>query len=278
MTSPRPRAHCRLFVILARKAPIGVIFRRGPAKWTQLITWNTRSDTFHGGQWFHGDIYERRCDLSPSGSKLIYFAAKHHRVSAGLSDTARSSYTSTWTAISTPPYFTALALWPNGGTTYHGGGLFVSETTVSVNALMNRWSPEAPTAHPMHTPPGQVKIEPIHFAWADQLLPLRLVRDGWSLTTPGDVHANMSVPSGSLVRAVGTRRLQLDFAFPKLRYTLVGEWADWDHQGRLVFARDGKLFGARSAQASGKRDVDVIADFDDARVSRLKAPPAACRW
>src|SRR5215831_4419387 len=93
---------CRLFVILAREASKAVIFRRGPSRWTQLILWDTQHDTFVYGQWFKGRIYERRCDLSPDGSKLIYFAAKWRKPLAS------------WTAISTPPWWTAHALWPNG--------------------------------------------------------------------------------------------------------------------------------------------------------------------
>ena len=53
----------RLFVILAREAPVGVIFRRGPAGQTLLIKWDTAHDTFEYGQWLKGRIYERRCDL-----------------------------------------------------------------------------------------------------------------------------------------------------------------------------------------------------------------------
>jgi hypothetical protein len=64
----------RLHMILARKAHTAVIFRRGPSKWVQLIKWNTDTDDFDLGQWFHGRIYERRCDLSPDGSLLVYFA------------------------------------------------------------------------------------------------------------------------------------------------------------------------------------------------------------
>ena len=105
---PRARRKCRLSVILARDAPVGVIFRRGPTNWTQVIRWNTATDTFDAGQWFKGRIYERRCDLSPSGEKLIYFAAKHH-----LARNPDPSYRSSWTAISKIPYLTALALWPN---------------------------------------------------------------------------------------------------------------------------------------------------------------------
>ena len=33
-------------MLLARNAPIGVIFRRGPSDWVQLIRWNTDRDSF----------------------------------------------------------------------------------------------------------------------------------------------------------------------------------------------------------------------------------------
>ena len=94
-----PRASTRLYVLLARKAPIAVVFRRGPSKQVLLLTWNTETDELRQGQWFKGRIYERRCDLSPSGEKLIYFAAKHRGPHG------------TWTAVSRPPYLTALAMW-----------------------------------------------------------------------------------------------------------------------------------------------------------------------
>jgi hypothetical protein len=98
--SQREPATARLFVIMARKAPIAAIIRRGPSKQVRLIAWNTDTDTFEGGQWLKGRIYERRCDLSPDGRYLIYFAANH------------KSPIYSWTAISRLPYLTALAFWP----------------------------------------------------------------------------------------------------------------------------------------------------------------------
>jgi hypothetical protein len=35
-----------------------------------------RSDQIEGGQWFHGKIYPEKCDLSPSGGRLVYFGGK----------------------------------------------------------------------------------------------------------------------------------------------------------------------------------------------------------
>ena len=94
-----------LHVILARNAPVGIILRRGPSKWVQLIKWNTQTDVFEPGQWFHGRIYEQCCDLSPDGRLFIYFATKYS--GKALYD-EKISYA--WTAISRPPYLTALAL------------------------------------------------------------------------------------------------------------------------------------------------------------------------
>src|SRR6185503_13824942 len=55
----------RLFVVLAREAPIGDIRRRGPAPWYHVILWHTDTDAFDHGAWFKGRIYEERCALAP---------------------------------------------------------------------------------------------------------------------------------------------------------------------------------------------------------------------
>ncbi len=56
----RTQLPARLFVILARNRPYGVILRRGPGSAVQLIEWDTAADTFTAGQWFRGRVYERR--------------------------------------------------------------------------------------------------------------------------------------------------------------------------------------------------------------------------
>src|SRR5215471_12303415 len=110
----------RLYAILARSVPFGVVFRRGPSKNVLLIGWNTTDDTFQNGQWLKGRIYERRCDLSPEGDMLLYFAASY-----------RKPYYS-WSAISRPPFVTALAIWPKGDG-WGGGGHFLSQSQIALN-------------------------------------------------------------------------------------------------------------------------------------------------
>jgi hypothetical protein len=41
---------CRLYALLAREAPTGVIFRRGPSSQVRLIRWNLEDDSFEPGQ------------------------------------------------------------------------------------------------------------------------------------------------------------------------------------------------------------------------------------
>lgn len=77
MKSPPP---CRLFVVVAREAPVAVILRRGPSKWVQLIRWDMNNDRFEDGAWFHGRIYEHNCGLSPDGQLFVYHAAKQQRL------------------------------------------------------------------------------------------------------------------------------------------------------------------------------------------------------
>jgi hypothetical protein len=113
-------SHVRTYAILARRAPLAVVFRRGPSKSVLLIKWNTLNDKIELGQWFKGRIYERRCDLSPEGDLLLYFAANY-----------RKPFYS-WSAISRPPFLTALALWPKGDG-WGGGGLFLSRKRIALN-------------------------------------------------------------------------------------------------------------------------------------------------
>ena len=142
--SQKKEVPARLFMILARDAPTAVIFRRGPTDWVQLIKWNTQTDSFESGQWFHGRIYEHRADLSPDGSLLIYFAMKNS--SRALQDRETKKFTYFWTAISKPPYFTALALWPKYGS-WDGGGLFNSNNSILLNH-----EKEVAEPHPNHRP------------------------------------------------------------------------------------------------------------------------------
>lgn len=117
--TPKIPISARLFVLLAQSAPVGVILRRGPGEWTQLIKWRTDSDTFEAGQWIKGNIFNYCTDLSPDGKLFLYVVQKwaNKLYNPDVGDL--------WLAISKPPYFTALGLIPNCK-----GGYFIDPATI----------------------------------------------------------------------------------------------------------------------------------------------------
>lgn len=121
----------RLFVLLARNSPVGVVLRRGPSDWVQMIRWDTKKDIFTPGQWFHGRIYEHKCDLSPNGELFIYFAKKF----TGIRYIEGKHF---WTAISKPPYFTALDI-EFQIESWGGGGIFTERREVIWGLDLNGW-------------------------------------------------------------------------------------------------------------------------------------------
>lgn len=114
------RAATRLFFLVAREARTAVVFRRGPAKQVQMLRWDLATDVVVPGQWLSGRLYNERCDVSPDGRLVVYFAGKF------------KAAMDTFTAVCRPPYFTALALWPDSGT-WGGGGFFVSDRQLILN-------------------------------------------------------------------------------------------------------------------------------------------------
>ena len=175
----------RLHVILARRGASAVVFRRGPSDKVAVLGWDRKKDGFTLGQWFRGHIYPRRCDLSPDGRFLIYFAAKYGRENPidkrfreeaekhfGMElwqipiDRLRSfrkelltrlaeefrqmtrdrNYSDrSWTAISRAPYLKALSLWWNG-TGWNGGGLFLNDRDFCLNRPPEWIAPTLPGA------------------------------------------------------------------------------------------------------------------------------------
>lgn len=158
----------------ARESNETVIFRRGPSKWVQLLKWNTDKDEITPGQWFKGRIYARRADLSPDGNYLIYFAAKFKE--------SKNQYA--WTAISKPPYLTAIALWMKSDT-FNGGGLFESSQKI----YLSHTKSESELEEGFNVDRLQVRIKEIRFPF-DDIESERMKRDGWIWSIQKDTNLN----------------------------------------------------------------------------------------
>ena len=281
-----------LFVIPAANAPVAAIFRRGPSRQVRLIKWNLKDDSFERGQWFKGRIYERRCDISPDGELLVYFAAKQRP----------PHYT--WTAVSRPPFLTALAFWPKGDT-WGGGGYFKTDKKV----LLDLHCEDPGGSRPLDIAPFDLAsgIEEVQRVWG-----ARLARDGWR-EIPGDpkdydkelrVTFDFNPPlvfskPCPFARFAGELQMMIKGVSEKggawyvIEHRLMrdgeavldlgrSDWADWSHKGDLLYAKGGKLYRLKpDKKADTPYDpakAQELADFTADRFEEIAPPHQALQW
>jgi hypothetical protein len=273
----------RTNVLFAARAPKAVILRRGPRVHYQLILWDTDTDTFEPGQWMRGNV--RLADLSPSGDKLIYFAEQFHaaRVPKGrggpydplrqqrfrmrpnrpnrkvpryLRPSLRFGSRSPprevkdgWTAISTPPYFSALAIWPSFGR-WTGGGTFRADRDILL------WESED----------GITPIENVPIASSVRVrASLKYFEHRLSAYAPTPTESSEHRALAEALLAAGLK------------------WVDWiSLRDDLLFAGDGRVFrlpGWRSVPAANVLSAAAtLADFRDATFQQIRAPASAMQW
>lgn len=290
MSAP-PEPATRIFGVVARAAPRVVLLRRGPSKRVLAITWDTIRHQFHAGQWFKGRIYEHRCDLSPSGELFVYLAANN------------KGPLYAWTAVSRPPFLTALALWSNCGT-WGGGGLFNSERSLALNKGGDL-KPEAD----FRLPKG-FSVRPIA-TWAgrgedDPIRTQRMLRDGWVLDdegTPGQYRQRarfhweyLRPQQWSKTRA--TLRLErrvlgvgeLNGPWYAIEHRVLdpggavvldlgrSDWADWSRSDELLFARDGRVFRVATRSGGGLGEPEELIDLRSLRFEQVPPTAEATTW
>lgn len=105
----------RLHLYFATGSPLAVIVRQGPTRHYRMILWDRSDDSFIDGQWTKQKVYTNWCAISPDGKHFMY---------AMLDGKWGSPGEGSYTAISRPPYWTAVALFPEGST-WHTGGIFL---------------------------------------------------------------------------------------------------------------------------------------------------------
>ncbi|MGF1444786.1 MAG: hypothetical protein ACFBRM_01130 [Pikeienuella sp.] len=118
----------RLHAILARDAPIGAVFRRGPSGHVATCHWDLTTDRITLGQWLKGRIYPARGDISPDGRHVIYFA---------MNGRWASESTGAWTAIARTGWLKARVLIKEGDC-WGGGGLFLDNRRYWVGSALPR--------------------------------------------------------------------------------------------------------------------------------------------
>jgi hypothetical protein len=226
MTPSTAKSH----VLLASQAPVAVIFYRKSRLTTYCLhlDYEKRKDRLSKGSRFYGRIFAERCDLSPDGSLMVYFAMRGKR-------TKGKSEPSTWTALCSPPWLKAHLFFPNGST-WGGGGIFLRDRRLVI----------------FESPPTSAGPEYERFRQYE------ILRDTKSLAPaersilearfrPPSVKTYPQ-PSAVLVRTAWPHRLgsydQFDYVLKDAAgYDIEGgedivlaNWAGWDIFGRLLVA------------------------------------------
>jgi hypothetical protein len=267
----------RLHILFARDAAKAVVIRRGPSRHVAVIGWDRKTDRFEVGQWLYGRIYERRCDLSPDGRHLVYFA---------MNGRWQTRVKGSWTAISRAPYLKASTLLAKGDC-WNGGGLFVSDREYWVNGggghevLRDESGLARSHEYPWHESYGG-ECPGVYY--------IRLQRDGWELKSrrgaQGDSVTVFEKPVGdrwvlrktaheAIPNRVGRgcyfdEHQLVDSRGRSTQEFPTWEWADVDRR-RLVWAEHGGLFAAYLG-AKGLKDTRQLYDFNPLTFERREAP------
>lgn len=270
----------RVFCIPAARAPIVAVLRRGPSAWSHLGRWDLARLVYEPGAWIRGNLYPQRCDLSPDGRWFCYFTLKA---------SARWKAGGTYVAISRLPWLTALAAWGTCGT-WTRGLHFVEDRDV--------WPvgpPDEGDAAPCRRRFGIVFTRPASFAverrrgWTEAAgSPPRRASDMWDERRAADLKMEKARPGSE-----GATRLRVQGYFAAfresspartrpVRYEIIEagkalplegvQWADWDHEGRLLVATaDGKL----QVLDCSKKALAVISEVALGHLTPSPSPPPA---
>lgn len=115
MKDQEPRRELHLFFASENSSAV-ILFRTRNSLY-RLIGWDTETDKFDPGQWIKSRIFEDECALSPDGKHFLY---------SGM----QKNSSDVFAAISTPPYFTAVAFFSES-VKHDLCGFFVDNATVA---------------------------------------------------------------------------------------------------------------------------------------------------
>lgn len=268
---------CRLFGLVARKARKVVVFRRGPTMQCCLILWDLATDTFEIGQWVKTRVREQWSDVSPDAQYLAYLADGFH-------DGDKQGFYP-YTAISRPPYFTAFAFWRTNMV-----GRWVSSRTYVV--------PEEVPKSEYNWLPSRIEVRTERGSEREFIYRAprryRLLRDGWTYRGSANPRAQFDLerkeafdqrfdPPITLSktsihgialedrllargpRASGGPNEKIELALLKPDGTSAftftdADWADFDNDGDLLFARNGGLFRLSADRITGQTDAASALD------------------
>jgi len=236
------------------------------------MTWNLENHQVAYGQWLRARVRYRKFAISPSGKYVVYFAADWSR---------EREVGPTWTAVSRPPYFTALALWKEQST-WGGGGIFISDNHLALhtNHLSLAEGFSLPPDWKISCSRGEGAPEHPEDYWISESLEIDSEKEYEEDTISyqkleGDrslIRAYIDKPYfgryDSYIRDRG-----VDHLLPE------GQVLEADHFGNALIAAGGRLYVLKKEQPyRGLESCQLIADVNDLRPQRSTTPDAFRSW
>jgi hypothetical protein len=266
------KAACRLHVLLAKNADIGIVFRRGPAAWWHILKWDLANLSLEPGAWLQGTLYPARSAVSNDGMVIAYYAM-------------HGSW-NTYLALSKPPWLKALCAWKTAGT-WTTGAYFKSDGTLcAFGALCEE--------QPFHgSCPFPFKFGGTDINW-NRAREFQFMMNGWQPKAV-DMSAENFNPGPNEVIELSKNspqdpRLALNkysefgsclysITYPDSQEIHLSDvvWADFDRKGRLVIASvTGEL---RICEINDSNLATVFSrNLNSLKPTPVQAPEWASRW
>jgi hypothetical protein len=269
----------RLYGIPATAADVVAVVRRGPSSWCRLGRWDVAAGAYEPGAWLRGALYPQRCDLSPDGRFLAYFA---------LQSSASWELGWTYVAISRLPWLAALAAWGTDGT-WTRGIHFVSDPSVRqveqpdhgslrYDVLAAGIAITRPASYSVERRRGWTEVEGSPERAEDDLWDERRARAlRMRKVCPVDRGVQLEVTGWYAAFRSGEYSHDVAYAVVDRGRTelLSVQWADWARDGNLLVATDAGELQTRSRR-DWSRPATVVADLSE-EVPKPAAPATEAR-
>jgi len=242
--------------------------------------WHLDKPEYEPGSWLRGTIYPQRCDLSPDGRWLAYFALK---------PSAEWELGPAYIAISRLPWLTALAAW-GIGSTWTRGMQFVEDPSV--------WRVDEPDEGDLGPLRGRFglrmsradsfAVERRH-GWTETAdTPPRAEDDAWDerrgdrivmeKMRPGSDGSERLTVRGTYAAIRELRGIRTDVRYHLQRadgpiHLEDVQWADWDARGRLLVATEEGRLQIREIDSVASQPGTVEWEADESAFTPDPSPP-----
>lgn len=271
--------NARIQFLLNKNATKAVVFRKGPSKWTQLLSWNLDKNEVQSGQWFHGRVYIEKSAFSPDGNYIALALTKHQDKHKG------KNYS--WLSISKPPFFTAFVTLISTYRQAYGGYFLDNNTFIyqgsqnSIDRKDNFYNHNFTIKYGFDSPKWKLFGEnPLHSQ--------RLDKKGWKITTSwkgtylkteiAEVRERKLTLSSSLImeRFVDnfdrTTNYYLKTSKGVHKFENV-ECLDIDFEQRILISKHGKLYRTTNSDYINLRfKWELIADLNENTFEEVLPP------